>query len=258
MGSCYVRAVTTLVKIYGERNTGTNYVSALIALNLAVRELPGVIPAGIRRIHQMLPGREWVRDLYFACTRRHNLGWKHGLATTPKRLAREDRHRRQSLAFVTVTKNPYAWLLSLHRRPYHPTHPGALDFETFLATPWRTVGRDNMHRVTLKSPVELWNTKNRSYLELAPANTLNTIYETTIRDPQAFIDDVVDRFGIRRSTASFRNHEVSTKDRTKDFGFYRDYYLNERWKDELTDAAISAINRRLDKDLVSRFGYEIL
>jgi len=133
-----------------------------------------------------------------------------------------------------------------------------LDFETFLATPWRTVGRDNMRRVTLESPVELWNAKNRSYLALAPGITLNTTYETTIRDPQAFIDNVVDKFGMRRLTASFRNHEVSTKDRTKDFGFYRDYYLNKRWKDELTDTAIAAINRGLDHDLVSRFGYQIL
>ena len=250
--------MTTRIKIYGERNTGTNYVSALIALNLAVRQVPGVIPEGIRRIHRMLPGREWVRDLFFACTRWHNLGWKHGLATTPKRLASEGRHRRKSLAFVTITKNPYAWLLSLHRRPYHPTHPGTLDFETFLATPWRTVGRDNMRRATLESPVELWNAKNRSYLELAPANTLNTTYETTIRDPRAFIDDVVDKFETPRLASSFRNHEVSTKDRDKDFGVYRDYYLNERWKDELADTAIAEINRRLDHDLVSRFGYEIL
>ncbi|MCY3837829.1 MAG: hypothetical protein OXH09_04130 [Gammaproteobacteria bacterium] len=250
--------MTTRIKIYGERNTGTNYVGALIALNLAVRQVPGVIPEGIRRIHQMLPGREWVRDLFFACTRWHNLGWKHGIATTPKRLAGDGQHRRRSLAFVTITKNPYAWLLSLHRRPYHPTHPGALDFEAFLVTPWRTVGRDNMRRVTLGSPVELWNAKNRSYLELAPAHTLNTTYETTIRDPQAFVDDLVDKFAVRRVTASFRNHEVSTKDRSKDFGFYRDYYLNERWKDELTDTAIAAINQRLDHDVACRFGYDIL
>ena len=243
--------MTTLIKIYGERNTGTNYVSELIALNLAVRQVPGIIPDGVRRIHQMLPGREWVRDLYFACTGWHNLGWKHGLA-------REGLPRRRGLALVTITKNPYAWLLSLHRRPYHPTHPGALDFETFLATPWRTVGRDNMRRVTLESPIELWNAKNRSYLALAPGITLNATYERTIRDPQAFIDNVVDKFGARRLTASFRNHEVSTKDRTKDFGFYRDYYLNERWKDELTDTAIAAINRGLDRDLVSRFGYQVL
>ena len=59
-------------------------------------------------------------------------------------------------------------------------------------------------------------------------------------------------------TASFRNHDISTKDRNKDFGFYRDYYLNERWRDELTDAAIALINQRLDHDMASRFGYDTL
>ena len=159
--------MTTFIKIYGERNTGTNYVSALVALNLAATQVPGGIPPGVRRIHRALPGHQWVRDLYFACTHRRNLGWKHCVPDPDERRLHTWKGEPGALVFVTLTKNPYAWLLSLHRRPYHPAHPRGLDFLTFLQTPWRTFGRDNMGRARLASPVELWNAKNRAYLALA-------------------------------------------------------------------------------------------
>lgn len=53
------------VKIYGERNTNTNYLSQLIGLNLKAEEIPGVVPARIMALQRRLPGNELVRDLYF-------------------------------------------------------------------------------------------------------------------------------------------------------------------------------------------------
>ena len=55
-----------LVKIYGERNTGTNYLSRLIHLNLDVEELPGIAPKKIVQLQNRLPGREWVKDMYLS------------------------------------------------------------------------------------------------------------------------------------------------------------------------------------------------
>ena len=250
-----VVGLTTFIKVYGERNTGTNYIGELIALNLLASQVPAIIPPGVRRVHQALPGREWVRDLYFACTYRWNLGWKHGVAKpgAPRRHGAKG-----PLLFVTVTRNPYAWLLSLHRRPYHPTHPQGLDFETFLQTTWRTVGRDNMGGTTLPSPIELWNAKNRSYLALDSRNTLNTTAEGILADPKAFVDRIADGFGVGRSNGYFRNHEASTKERGKRFGDYRDYYLNERWRGDLTEGAVATINRSLDRELLDHYGYSRL
>lgn len=72
------------------------------------------------------------------------------------------------------------------------------------------------------------------------------------------IDGLSDSFSIPTSNKYFSNLNESTKDKSKNFDYYNDYYLNERWKDELTDESISIINSRLDKSIVDYFGYELL
>ena len=146
------------IKLYGERNTGTNYLSKLIELNLNAEQIPGVAPASVQKIQQALPGKELIRDIYFQYSYKKNLGWKHTHVKPYKQTSR-------NLAFLTLTKNPYAWLLSLHRNPYHQHYTRKPSFKDFLQQPWRTVRRDNLKH-TIKNPIELWNLKNQSYLQL--------------------------------------------------------------------------------------------
>ncbi|RME83007.1 MAG: hypothetical protein D6775_09300 [Caldilineae bacterium] len=128
---------TIPVKILGERNTGTHYLEKLLRLNLDVRVLPGSAP---RRLRRHFPGNEAVLDLYFRLTAFANLGWKHALAPAPDAL-RRSRWARRGLVILTLSKNPYAWLLSLYRHPYHYSGP-LPSFERFLQSPWRTVRRE--------------------------------------------------------------------------------------------------------------------
>ena len=72
------------------------------------------------------------------------------------------------------------------------------------------------------------------------------------------IDQLVDRFDLRRIGDGFCNHDPSTKDPDRDFGFYRDHYLNERWKEALSPSAVRTINDSIDRELMHRFGYEVL
>ena len=53
-------------------------------------------------------------------------------------------------------------------------------------------------------------------------------------------------------------YEQSTKAENKDSNYYRDYYLNEKWRDKISNEAVSAINERVDKTLMSYFGYRVL
>ena len=254
---------TYFIKLYGERNTGTNYVSKLLEINLEAALLPGVAPSAVRRIQRTLPGRDWVRDIYFRCTRQRNLGWKHGLVDAAEAELRRVRTTRRdhSLILLTLTRNPYAWLLSLHRRPYHSRQRGKLDFESFLVTPWPTLGRDNMQGTALASPVELWNAKNRAYLELfsrCEGGVRNLAIERILEDPRKVIESIAADYGIPRSTSFFTNYERSTKERNRNFASYRDYYLNERWKESLSASAIATITSAIDKNLMDRFGYRVL
>lgn len=226
-------------------------------MNLHVDELPGVVPRTVMILQHILPGNQLTRDIYFALTYGRNLGWKHTKVKPVSELQRYD-ILNQGVGFLTVTKNPYSWLLSLHRRPYHQVYREKPDFETFLRSPWKTVGRDNCAKL-LASPIELWNLKNATYLQLRNLNFLNITTESVLQNPKALIDKVSEQFAIDKSAAYFSNLDESTKEtKEKTFRYYRDYYLNERWRDSLSPESIAIINERLDLTLMDQFGYEVL
>lgn len=84
-----------MIKVYGGRNTGTNYLVELCRLNLDSSVLQGVLPRGWRRAQNVLPGHEAVLDLYFAVSFPWQLGWKHrevDLQTLQRRRRAESVH----------------------------------------------------------------------------------------------------------------------------------------------------------------------
>lgn len=250
------------LKVYGERNTGTNYLVDLIALNIPMAMLPGTVPRSVGRLQRLLPGRlqrllpgrEWLRDRYFAANSSVNLGWKHRLVD-PHTLATEC-PRVDRIAFVTLTKNPYSWLLSMYRRPYHQ-HRRGMSLDDFLRAGWPTVVRES-GPPSFASPVELWNRKNAAYLTLAAAYpTVNLRYEDLLADPEGPIRSIRSRFCPAETEVEFHNSVQATKkkDGQKDFYYYRDYYLQERWRDKLSRDAILYINSKLDASIAERYGY---
>ena len=249
--------MTKLIKIYGERNTNTNYMSKLIELNLDAKEVPGVVSPLIKKMQKILPGNELVKDIYFYLTYKNNLGWKHTCVKPLERLARY-KLVNSDLAFLTITKNPYSWLLSLYRRPYHQYYSNKPSFEMFLRLPWKTIGRDNIDDSMLKNPIELWNIKNNSYLQLSGEKTLNVTSESIFQNPEDIIEKISRQFCIKRLSGGFIDYTRSTKDKSKDSNHYRDYYLNEMWRNEISSEAIAIINETVDQKIMSHFGYSIL
>lgn len=245
------------IKLYGERNTNTNHLSQLIALNLDVEQLPGVVPDWVAAVPRWVPGNGRLRDAWFRATDHRNLGWKHRAAEPASTLA-DHRLVLGGTAIVTLTKNPYSWLLSLARRPYqHSSGAAATDFVGFLQTPWATLGRDGLEKI-VTDPVELWNAKNASYRQLAGVGALNLNTEDLFVDPQVVVDRIADHFALARTESYFTDYVRSTKggaDLGRDSSYYRDFYLHERWRSQLTSVAIELINDRLDHDLCRSFGY---
>lgn len=256
------------VKIYGERNTGTNYLARLLSQNLDLRLLPGVVSRRAGRVaalsdraahtlhvDRVRPG-ERIKDLWFSSAFCSNLGWKHMLVSVDS-IERCDLGDRTH--FVTLTKNPYSWVLSMFRRPHHFAGEAQTDLEEFVATPWRTVRRERAAMV-YPSPVALWNAKNRAYGGLAESfRTTSILYEDLLADPNAVVDLVRDETGARMLAKSYSNVLESTKgDADKDHSFYRKYYLEEVWRDELTPRVLGTINSALDRELAVSLGYEIL
>ena len=155
------------MKIYGERNTGTNFLTQLIRQNFVCEIVPGTLAEarpGYRDIleHEIettiadaakrILVRQIRLDEFFRGNRWTTLGWKHSVPPTETIRSHPDK---SNILFVIVTKNPYAWALSLFRRPYENV---ALDrphdLLSFITEPWLAGDRDNTP-VILRSPVEL-------------------------------------------------------------------------------------------------------
>lgn len=62
-------------------------------------------------------------------------GWKHGVVN--RTLLRNSPSAPQTL-FLVLVKNPYAWLASLHREPYHAHGHQGLPMGEFLRKEWRS------------------------------------------------------------------------------------------------------------------------
>jgi Sulfotransferase domain len=253
------RSVTYMqeVKIYGERNAGTNYVEGILLANLPVVCLPGTATKAISKAQRLLPGREWLRDAYFEKTFAVNLGWKHSLVDAGQLLDAGARGR--GIRFITITKNPYSWLLSMHRRPYHHWADRTKSFEEFLQSNWQPLRRECM--TASHSPVELWNIKNRAYLQLEKVlPVLRLRYEDLLDNPEKVIARAAQFLEVRPLDSSLTNIEAATKkrDRGKGFSFYKTYYLEEQWREFLSEDLARFISARLDAEVVKAFGYELI
>jgi hypothetical protein len=231
-----------MLKIYGERNTGTNYVSQLLQSNLDVQLLPGTAPQTCRT--------EGDKDAFFAASFAANLGWKHGVA--PDRSIVDD-PRYADVRFVTVTKNLYSWLISFFRRPYH--HSGASrDFAQFIRSPVPSVGRERI-AAPVANPILLWNVKCRSYLGLPDQRRLLVRYETVLAEPRQFVEMVSRRFGVGKSPVFFTNVTLSTKGASQQFPDYQQFYLGEYWKSAFSPHDLAYVRQYLDLDLMNQLGY---
>ena len=257
------------IKIYGERNTGTNFVQALLDSNFNVTLQPGT-PHYVRRKIYGIAGRLLPRQLtawavtllrgdqYYARLFARDLGWKHALI--PDFPAGSNPYP-PGICFVTLTKNPYAWLLSLHRRPY-----GMLDatidlpklaFTEFVQMPWKSNPREN-GPAEFTNAIVMWNEKAKSYLRLPKYGlTYHARYEDVVRSPEQFVRQIAEKFGLQQP-AKIKIVMNSTKGDSQRYEDYRDYYTAQTWRARLSADDIATINRWLDPDMVRIFGYEII
>lgn len=241
------------IKIFGERNCGTNYLALLIKANIKCHIIEGSVP-----VKRGLMNSPVLFDALFDVFYCRYLGWKHAFPDHKRISARKDF---SAILFLTITKNPYSWLLSLFRRPYHIKGDNPETFTDFLRQEWNVLRRENSPVQAFETPVEIWNRKNRAYMDMRsafPKNVYNMTYEELLKDPRGVLDILVDRYGFDHVEGYFSNIMLSTKDEDKGYRYYREYYLEEKWRDELSDEAIEFINTHLDKEVAEYFGYQQL
>lgn len=287
-----------IVKIYGERNTGTNYLEQLLKKNLL--NLPEEKQANISIMPSpslLLPKNELDKqDLA-------QLGWKHRFIDVA--FLRKCGFEKKSGLILTLTKNPYSWLMSLHKRPYAPIHlrnrviafdeqgmpnPHSvrnikiirqlrkcgrlgerflacfpqwseyekIEFKDFIRVKWFTQFNE-CHDKPFKNPVKLWNVKNKAYIELAQYyDVLSITYEALLASPEAVVRNIMTRLGCELKNFENMQHAAKKEDSEKNHEYYQDYYLQEKWRERLTENEIKWISSQLDPLVMKSFGYQLL
>jgi hypothetical protein len=241
------------VKIYGERNTNTNYLEKLLITNFTLESLAGSVPPYIYNMQSIIPGNELLRDLYFRFTHNVNGGWKHSFPILPT-------SNTEDFLPITLTKNPYAWLLSLYVKPYHQPKYKNDSFEEFLQCEWHTIRRENLPSKTIVNPIVLWNLKNFAYLKLANScRVINLTAEELIEHPSRIFDQLSTEYGLDYKNGTFLNYDEAAKpDNDKDNNYYQNYYINELWRSKLNKHSVELINQHIDPLLMDKFGYKVL
>lgn len=255
------------IKVIGERNTGTNFVEQIIQKNFDVAIFPGDLPRRFRVFYNLaynyLPySTAWSlvegdRNRRYDSRFDQQAGWKH--ARMPN-LPQDRTRYPEGLGFIAITKNPYAWLQSLHRRPYQGVHHNVarpLSFSEFLRKPWPTVRRE-CGPAEYANPVQMWNDKVRSYealREYGPALILP--YESIIADIGAFVHTAARVFGLA-DPAQVQVPGSSTKKDGRTTEDIVRFYLSGEWATSLSAADLDFINRELDHTQREKFGYSLV
>lgn len=248
------------VKVFGERNTGTNAFAKLIRKNSSskvlptqINELPGLSPLigrALSRIafHSM---RESLTDWVFSQAAVADK-WKHRATYF------DDSELVQLAQYPTfiMIRHPASWLFGLRRRPYHALQAVPEDLGVFLQTDWRTAGREGLDRKRYR-PAELYNEKLRSYLwfEKEMHNRGGTV--EFIR----FEDFVIDQLSVFNRVSSLLTNAStdpqiiasSTKKSGKSAEDYAQYYRSQVWADAIDPKACDIIAAEIDWRLAARF-----
>ena len=241
------------IKVYGERNTGTNFLNKLLNLNFDIFLVKGTVPKELNYIIKIFPFKEYLRDKYFELFK-GNLGWKHREIDNVSLLKKSN-----NIYYITISKNPYSYLLSFYKRPYHNERLINLPFREFINKTIYAVGRENEGH-NYENVIDLWNKKNESYINLSKniSNVINIRYEDLLIAPNEVFFEISKKFNLNFKENEFVNFYESTKELGKDNNYYKDYYGKELWKSKLSKPDIEFINSKLDRNVVEFFNYELL
>jgi len=247
------------LKIFGERNTGSNYLHQVCARNFLVVLLRGDVQEiwGLgRRIAAQMGNQFLVRhtlhDLEIRRILRSDFGWKHAApeldVINASEIAKYTR-------FVVLTKHPYSWLKSLHRNPYSFRTPDP-DFSRFIRSDFPINGSDGLPGVKDCSPPALLRHKALAYRRLLHSrnDAIHLRYEDLIQDFDAAMRRLQPR--IFRKTESFLNVDMDVKGQKRQLADFQRQYSLDSVREGIRDEDIGFIRSEIGEDMFAFLGYE--
>ncbi|MFC7404659.1 hypothetical protein [Georgenia alba] len=231
------------VKVFGERNCGTNLAARILQNADGVSVLPAGAPPTVRRIAlKTRPAREVVLDAWDEIRRPATLGWKHAYIDD----VTVSRIRRRGIVTLALTKHPLAWLASLRNNPYHFAVRGNLVH--------RKLRRERLPSRPERL-VDVWRMKTERYLELQDAGVLLVLrFEDLVADPAETLRRALGELG--HEVAGLEVPERSVKPDARSTADIQAYYAEERWRADLDPRDLDD-GRALPPALLERLGYRI-
>jgi hypothetical protein len=256
--------MTVVVKQYGERRTGTNYLRALLLLNLDV--LPLVYILGDKHASPVALDAIWQQvselpDRAFQFTSRATAAAAGPTTYAVDREQRRelqqradavtDAYRAGDLRYLITVKDPYAWLVSLAQ------------FQQWMHGDATLAAWD---RERLIGACNDYNERYRAWLALAERHRAKSTFvrhEDLLDDAAGTIERIRERLGALRIAAHFIDVSERVEPSVWDHlpiqrtasPFDRTYYTDRRYLARLLPGHIDLITRTIDWKLFATFEY---
>ena len=254
------------VKVFGERNTGTNFLNQLIRKNSNFNVLEHQSnQSSLNKLNLVLPElktkqyseslRRLILDRLIDQQRKDefnlNYGWKHSMVHMPE-LSYSARF--ENTLFIFLIRNPWRFVSALHKRPYNLNPRPRGDLLHFIDSTFIANERDGFKRAIVFNPVDLWNLKVESYYQCHGTlkSSLICFYENVVQSPQCFLESLRP-FGLINQDIALPIE--STKKEEKSFYDYQNEAFIYNPREELGDEVYLKILGKLDKDTLQKTIY---
>ena len=249
------------VKVFGERNTGTNFLNALIRSNVVDAKVleHGNNSEGDAQIKRFPPEYSMVvdermRDHLRMREFHENFGFKHAFVDR-KRL--ETSPKFSDTLFLFITRNPYYFLTSLFRRPYSivPNPAPDASFDEFLRQPILLHEREYYDYPVVESPVHLWSLKTKNVLSAHREipNSVLLKYEDLVANPHGHLASMAEMGLKTKAELSVPNY--STKGDPLSFRDYQRRTQEYNPTDHYSRENLKFVRDSLDLDMCAQLGY---
>ncbi len=231
------------IQIFGERWSGTNYLSALIEKNYQDIE-----------ITKLFGGKHWfIKGHNPRCKPNNSTDYQcvHSILESDDTL------------FVVILRNPYDWLRSMTVNPYHAVGHNKLPFSEFLRKPWIAFERNRVNKIwpenseryyfieCSKNLLKLRSQKVQHWLNLRDhVKNLEFLKYETLRDDINCLADIAQRHAI-----SLLGDEIENETRYCVGGEKTNRAFSPRPRFVIGDEDLAFIRNELDWALEHEIGY---
>jgi len=256
--------VPSRIKIYGERNSGTRFLTDLIKKNFTTPVLLGSTPGEYDELGLCTPEPPLVRNLIrdrrtHLANRRampETLGWKH--MCPPIEFLKSMPQMAATTLFLVIVKHPVFWALSFHRRPYSSYFDSRkMGFDEWLRHIFIPTARDSVEQAFYPSAIGIYAAKVDGYRRLSGLQVPFELirYEELISDIPGFLRRLQLKYRLPRHRRKDIIRNTSTKGDQRELGDFVSQYRLDRVAEAVSANNYEFIISSLGEDRLRWLGY---